>query len=105
MIDKEAFLKGTTPERDVEVSSGVVRVRGLTRQEQISLQEFADDLSALETRIVWLCLIDPVLTLEEAAHWYGVAPAGDPDLVIKASADLSGMSEAAPKSGVPGIRS
>lgn len=105
MIDKEAFLKASTPERDVGVSSGVVRVRGLTRREQLNVQVYADDLEALECHIIALSLVDPALTLEEVVEWYRVAPAGDTDLITKASADLSGIGPDAPKSGVPGIRS
>ena len=105
MIDKEQFLKAAVPEDLVNVPGhGQVRVRGLTRSEVVGLQAMPKDVGALERRIIQLGMVDPVLDEGDVAAWYASAPAGHTDLIVDAVSRLSGLSEAAPKSGVPGVR-
>lgn len=105
MIDKEVFLKATSPEETVELPGiGEVRVRGLTRAEAVSLSPVKDDVRRLECRILLLGLVDPVLTEAEMSAWYEAAPSRAVDLLIAAIDSLSGLSEGAAKSGVPAVR-
>lgn len=103
MIDKEAFLKAPTPEETILLPGvGEIRVRGLTRSEAVSLQRVKDDPAALEQLIVRLGLVEPSLTADEVKGWYETAPAGLTDIIVAVVERLSGLSEGAPKSDVPG---
>lgn len=103
MIDKEAFLKPSVAEEVVTLpGKGDVLVRGLTRLEAVSLQKVKDDPAALECLIVRLGLVQPSLTEEEVKAWYASDVAGHTDLIVSAVERLSGLSEGAPKSDVPG---
>lgn len=104
MIDKEAFLKSSLPERTFDLDGDEVTVRGLSRAEVVALQALKADLAALERRILELGFVDPALDAGEVERWYTAAPAGHTDKVVAAITDLSGMTAAAPKSGVPGVR-
>lgn len=106
MIDKDAFLKASTPEETICLPGvGDVRVRGLTRSEAVSLSEVKSDTPALERLIVRLGLVQPALSEAEVEAWYESAPSGLTDLIVNAVTRLSGADESAPKSGVPGVRS
>lgn len=104
MIDKEAFLKSSLPERCVDLDGAEVTVRGLSRAEVVALQALKDNLAALEQRILELGFVDPPMDAADAERWYTSAPAGQIDRVVAAISDLSGMTPTAPKSGVPGVR-
>ena len=105
MIDKEVFLKASTPEETVTLPGvGDVRVRGLSRNEAVSLAAVKSDPAALEQLIIRLGLVDPTLTADDVAAWYASAPAGLTDLIVNAVERLSGLTGDAPKSGVSGVR-
>lgn len=104
MIDKERFLKASLPEGTVDLDGQTVTVRGLSRTEVVDLQAHKDDLANLERGILEAGFVDPPMSAADVAAWYGSAPAGDIDTVIEKIRDLSGMSPAAAKSGVPGLR-
>lgn len=105
MIDKEAFLKASTPEEVITLPGiGDVRVRGLSRSEALSLSKVKDDPEALEQLIVRLGLVEPALTADEVKAWFDVAPAGLIDPLVEAVQRLSGLGEGAPKSGLPEVR-
>ena len=105
MIDREVFLKAALPEAEVDLPGvGPVRVRGLTRAEVVALQGFKADVGAVERRIIALGLVDPALGPDDVDVWYDTAPAGMTDLIVNEVSRLSGLSDGATKSGVPGIR-
>jgi hypothetical protein len=90
------------PEDDVEVPSmGTVRVRGLSREEVFETQK-AKDTQAHERKILRLGMIDPAMTEGQAAVWQKVSPAGEIEPVVDKIRALSGLSEGADKSGLPG---
>lgn len=103
-MDREALLKGLTPEREVELSAGTVRVRGLTRAEVTALAPLKDDLPDLERSILLLGFVDPVLSEEDIAVWYATAANSDVDRAVTAISEATGMAPDSPKSGVPGLR-
>lgn len=94
-MDREQFLKTTLPERVVEVpGKGEIRVRGLTRGEarhMHGLQE--NDPDAVDGWMVSKCLLDPVLTPEEATDWLEAAPLDEAAAVVLPILDLSGLTE------------
>lgn len=105
MIEKDVFLKPVLPEREVDLPGlGTVRVRALSRSEAVGLAVHKNDVRKLECQIIRCGLVDPVLTDAEMVGWYAEAPSGLVDLLIAAIDSLSGMSDGAPKSGVPGVR-
>ena len=104
MIDKEVFLKASLPEGKVDLHGAQITVRGLSRSEVVDLQQHADDLPRLERTILLLGFVDPPMTADDVDGWYRSAPAGDVDKVVGVISDLSGMTPAAPKSGVSGVR-
>jgi cell division inhibitor SulA len=105
---KEALFKPRLPEDDVEVPGvGTVRVRGLSRTE-VMLMRKATDIEAidgsralvLERKMLALGMVDPQLSESEAGRWQQASAAGELDLVSDRIAQLSGMAEGAPKSGL-----
>lgn len=104
MIDKEAFLKAALPEKKVNLHGAEVTVRGLSRSEVVGLQAHKDSLPKLEMAILALGFVDPALDADDVKAWYESAPAGDIDKVVGVISDLSGMTPASSKSGVPGVR-
>ena len=105
MADKEAFLKAAPPRGEVDIPDvGPVGVRGLTRQEALSLRDLVGGPGAIERRIIHLGMTDPALTEAEVEAWYGSAPAGHTDRLVNAISALSGLSEGAEKRGVPEVR-
>lgn len=104
MIDREAFLKHRLGERTVELPGvGMVRVRGLSRQEVFEIQKLKDT-EAMERRVVFCALVEPKLSEEDVAAWYENAPAGEIDLIVTPIQELSGLAEGAAKSGVSAVR-
>lgn len=104
MIDREAFLKHRLGERTVELPGvGMVRVRGLSREEAFSLKKEAD-VEAMERKLVEIAMVEPKLSADDVAEWYAHAPAGEIDLIVGPIQELSALNEGAPKSGVPSVR-
>lgn len=106
-MDKELLLKRTAAGRTREVpidGLGVVTVRALSRGEVKRAKAEAGDDDEAEANLISMALVDPVMTPVEVAEWLDGAPAGDSVAVSDAILDLSGMSEGAQKSGVPGVR-
>ena len=98
MIDKETFLKPRLPEADVDVPDvGTVRVRGLSRQEALSLQSLGDDVSAMERAVLALGVVVPVLSSDDWDAYYAAAPAGEVAPIVAAIHRLSGLQEGSAK--------
>jgi hypothetical protein len=110
-LDKAALLKRTRTDRtkEVDLGEGSVIVRGLSRGEITRAKAAASAKSGrerqfgeVENHFIATGLVEPEMTVEEVAEWLENAPAGDAVAVIAAIEELSGMSEGADKSGVPG---
>lgn len=101
-MDKSKLLAKRGPSyRDVKVDVGTVRVRGLNRAEVKACKDSDENTS--EVKIITTALVDPEgLTEDEVAGWLEDAPAGDYVAVMQAVSELSGLSEGADKSGLPG---
>lgn len=97
-FDKELLFKPRLPEADVDVPGvGTVRVRGLSRSEAMSLRASADNVEAVDRRMLFLGLVDPKLTEDEVSQWYAASPAGEIEPITIKISELSGMTEGAAK--------
>lgn len=109
-LDKGALTTQSLPEDDVDLGRGKVRVRGMSRGETLRLQKEKEigaikDVAGWERRMVSMCLLEPTMTEIEVGEWQEADPAGgDLQSVTDKISELSGMSEGADKSGVPGVR-
>jgi hypothetical protein len=92
-MDKATLLKGFLPEADVELPSGqgTVRVRGLSRNEAVSLQKHGEDAEALEVTACALGMLDPQLTEDDVRAWRQVAVAADVQAVAGRISELSNL--------------
>lgn len=81
----------------VDVRGGQVVVRGVTRRQAIIIRAAGDAPEEQEPLILHYGLVDPPLSIEDAAAWIDMAPAGDVQRVVQAVAALSGMEDTAPK--------
>ncbi len=91
-VDKAALLGATLPQGTVETELGDFVVRGLSRAEVVRLQALPDR-DSLENETLALGMVEPSLTVEEAASWRAVA---DNDLVRTVSdaiLEISGLTE------------
>ena len=78
-----------------------VGIRALTREEVVHMQTLSDadsDAYALSR-----CLVDPVLSVDDAALFCATATAGDVQAIIADVQALSGLRQGAGKSGEPGV--
>lgn len=99
MLTREEILARAVGEEVVTLpSGGQVRVRGLTRDEALEVQE-AEGTAARDNITIARGLVEPALTVEEVAQWAKSAPAADSIEISRAVARLSGMVEGAGKSG------
>jgi hypothetical protein len=80
-----------------------VGIRALTRDEVLTVQGI-EDTADKDNFILSTGLTDPELSIDDVAAWAGSAGAGELVAVSEAIAELSGLSEGAGKSGVPGPR-
>lgn len=107
--DLKALLLAGQAADDVKVDThaGVVTVRGLTRSEVLHLNKGRElgtvDVAEYERKMVALALVDPVMSEDEVKTWqeHDRASGALAD-VTDAIAELSGLSQGADKSGVPG---
>jgi hypothetical protein len=92
-MDKAVLLRGFLPERAVELPSGQgsVTVRGLSRNEAVAVQKYAEDVGELEVQAITRGLLDPKLTEDEARTWRDVTVAADVQAVMEAISELSSM--------------
>jgi hypothetical protein len=105
-VDKELLKKRRAADntRQVPIDDlGSVTVRALSRTE-VKRATVKNDEDQTEANFISAAMVDPVMTPEDVAEWLDGAPAGDSVAVADAIAELSGMSEGAQKSGVPGVR-
>jgi len=99
VLTREEILAKAVGHEVVDLpSGGQVKVRGLTRDEALQVQE-ANGTAARDNTTIALGLVEPALSVEEVATWAKTAPAADSIEISRAIARLSGMVEGAGKSG------
>jgi hypothetical protein len=100
MLTREEILARATGGELVTLpSGGQVKVRGLSRDEAVGVQE-RDGTAARDNYVIATGMLDPVLSEEDVAHWGQIeGAAGDLVEVSRAIGRLSGMDEGAGKSG------
>lgn len=111
VLDKDALLKRQRTEKteEVDLGGGSVIVRGLSRGEITRAKAAAkgsreNQIGTVENHMISTGLVEPEMTVDEVAEWLANAPAGDAVNVLETIQQLSGLSEGAQKSGVPGVR-
>jgi hypothetical protein len=88
------------PEDDVEVTGlGLVRVRGLSRDEALSLRGIAGRAES-ERALLAFAMVSPRLTPAQVARWQAASPAGEMEPVTDKVAELSGMLDDSAKQAV-----
>jgi hypothetical protein len=110
-VDKEALFKSRLNEEEVEVPGvGVVRVRGLSRVEVISVRKATDSehidgprTLVIERKMLAAALVDPQLTEAEVKRWQEASAAGEMEPVIAAVQRLSGMEDGAAKAAYKSV--
>lgn len=78
---------------------GTVTVRGLTRNESIMVAN-EKHLGKRDQVMLSLGMVDPPMTAADVAEWSAAAPGGEIEDVSRKIAELSKMTEAAPKGDV-----
>ena len=100
-------------EADVPLRNGMVRVRGLTRQEVIGTRRATDMELAnfdgprvllLERKMVAMALVEPKMTEAQVQTWQGSSPAGELEPVVAKIQELSAMDTGAEKRQVQTFR-
>lgn len=104
-LSKEDLLRQRFGVSDYEIPDvGVVKVRALTRGEALQVVGVERDKRELEAQIVAWAMVDPKLTEAEVRTWMDNSPAGELQALTQFITKISGLSDGAPKSGVPGVR-
>lgn len=102
MIDKELLLKARLFEEDYDIPGvGKVRVRALAWEECEEFQRWSQTgkpQAEVYTRVLHKAMVDPSLTVEEAATWLGSATGGEIEALVAHIVKASGLVEGAQKS-------
>ncbi len=94
-VDKATLLGSVLPQRSVEVPGvGTLTVRALSRAEVVSFQALSS-ADELENATLAAGMVEPSLSLEEAARWRSIAGNEDVKAVSDAILELSGLGEGA----------
>lgn len=101
----DLFGMAATETADVDLpSGGRVKVRGLTRREQMVIGKASNgDPLEYEPHLLASCVVEPPMSVESAQRFVQNARVGDVSAISDRIRDLSGMSEGAAKSGVPAV--
>lgn len=101
MIDREQLLKPRLPEETVEIPGvGEVRVRALSREEVMGLQEERDKRGQAGTEAFCLSrgIVEPELSEEDARALLRASAGAELQPVVDTILRLSGLTEGAQKS-------
>lgn len=103
MLTRDEILARTVGHEVVDLpGGGQVKVRALTRDEVLASQdEYEDDAAGRDSYIVATALVEPVMSVEDVQAWGSAGAAGDLVAITEKVAELSGLKQGAPKSGVP----
>lgn len=103
MLTKEQLLAQRFGVREYEIPGvGTIRVRSLTRGEALEVVGKELDKAEAERYLLAKGLVEPALTEDDVRVWQDNSPAGEIQEIAKLVTELSGLSDGAPKSGVPG---
>lgn len=99
----EALISSALNEEDLPLSTGLVRVRGLSRGEVFMMRKCKEDgglktEGEWERRMVSLALVAPKLTEEQVGAWQQGPAGGDLEKLTQKIQELSGLGEGADKS-------
>lgn len=100
IVNKEDLFKVALPEDEVEVEGlGTFKVRGLTRAEVLLVRQGKKetDFVGMECALLVHGLVEPKLTAAEVAQWQRSRPSSEVQLVSDRIAQLSGLTQTAPK--------
>jgi len=100
---EEILARKTGRGKAVLPDGSTVGIRALTRDECLEMQELKT-IAAKDTFIIATGMTDPQLSVDDVAAWAAAGDAGDLVAVSQAISELSGLSEGAGKSRVPGVR-
>lgn len=105
MLTREEILaKATGGEVVTLPSGGQVKVRGLSRDEALGVQD-REGTAARDNYVIATGMLEPKLSEDDVAAWGLLeGAAGDLVVVSQTISRLSGMSEGAGKSGPPAPR-
>jgi hypothetical protein len=102
-LTKDEILAKKLGRRTVTLpSGGEVIVRGLNRNEAMSLRDEPTNADR-DNLMISLGLVEPKLTQAEVAAWTEEAGAGDAVEISMAIAELSGMAAGAPKEATKSV--
>jgi len=115
LLARRAETESGYPEDYVDVPGmGKVRVRGLSRSEQLFAVKQGDvdmqgnvnmtRVEAIERRMLACALTDPVMTEAEVGQWQKFGGGGEIEPVMAKIQELSGMLPGAPKDVVKSFR-
>lgn len=105
IISKEALLQQRFGVETYHIGGvGTVKVRSLTRGEALQVVGVERDKRDLEAQILAWSMVEPAITEEDARLWMDNSPAGELQALTQFITRLSGLSDGAPKSGVPDVR-
>jgi hypothetical protein len=103
MLTKEQLLAQRFGVREHVIAGvGTIKVRSLTRGESLEVVGKELDRGAAERYLLSKGLVEPALTEADVKVWQDSSPAGEIQDIAKLITELSGLSDGAPKSGVPG---
>lgn len=97
MIEKELLLKPRLAEEDYDIAGvGPVRLRSLSWEECSEFQQLTGEGLAGEVyaKALAAALVDPAITVEEAATLLGNAPGGEVEALVNHIFKLSGLEAA-----------
>lgn len=96
-LDKDLLFKPRLPEEDFPIPGvGVVRVRGLNRDETVAIGKL-EDAAERDRHIIAIGMVDPKLSVSEVKRWGSAATGGELESVSRKIAELSGMLEGSAK--------
>lgn len=102
LLAKRAATPSGMPEDDVDVpGQGTVRVRGLSRAEQLLTVKQGDidaagnpditRVQAIEGRMLAMAMVDPEMSEDEVATWQGCGGSNEIEPVVEKIQELSGL--------------
>lgn len=103
-MDKELLFKPRLPEDEIPIPGvGTVRVRGLNRDESVSVAKI-EDVALRDRHIIAIGMVDPRLSVSEVERWGKAATGGELEKVSRKIAELSGMLDDSAKEAVKNFR-
>lgn len=97
-MDIEHLFKPRLPEEELDLPGvGVIRIRGLNRDEVLAVGKLTD-VGERDRHLIAIGMVDPRLSVQQVRQWGAAATGGELERVSRAIAGLSGMLEDSAKS-------